>query len=143
MHCSATLTAFLWWVDWVVCCMEDLLVKALLCNTHCILVDWIHDSIHAPFVCFECVCIPHALVCMYACTCTHTHAHSHQRRSIAAAKWSGRPNETLGCLGTTEALRASAGKSTWGRASAPQVGLYYDGVGTQSPYPLTWTWTAV
>ena len=36
-------------------------------------------------------------------------------------------------------IRASASKTTWGRTSTPQVGLYHvqgDGVGTQSP---TWT----
>jgi len=41
--------------------------------------------------------------------------------------------------GTNQALWASAGKSTWGRAGTPQVGLYHaqgDGVGTKSP---TWT----
>jgi len=44
------------------------------------------------------------------------------------------------CLGITQVLRASAGKSTWGRASTPQVGLYHvqgDGVGTQSLKPIS------
>ena len=43
---------------------------------------------------------------------------------LGAAKQSHPPSKTVGCLSTTQALRASAGKSTWGRAKAPQVGLY-------------------
>ena len=37
-------------------------------------------------------------------TCTHT-----KNKAI----WSYQPSEALGCLGTTQTLRASAGKSTW------------------------------
>ena len=66
----------------------------------------------------------------------HTHIHTQQSKkvkSLAAAKQSRRPSETLRYLGTTQALKASACKSTWARASAPQVGLHHaqgDGVGT-------------
>jgi len=75
---------------------------------------------------------------------THTHKlHTHKLRthtkSLAAAKRSRRPSGMLGCLGTTQVLWASAGKSTRGRASTPQVGLYHaqgDGVSTRSP---NWT----
>ena len=67
-----------------------------------------------------CVCVyVHAFVCVV---------------SASIEKWS-----VLACLVTTQALRASAGKSTWGRVSAPQMGLYHalgNGVSTCSP---TWT----
>ena len=49
------------------------------------------------------------------------------------------PVKHWGAWATAQALRASASKSTWGRAGTPQVGLYHaqgDGVGTRSP---TWT----
>ena len=70
-------------------------------------------------------------MCMHACTHTHRHKHAGVRacthiytqvkkaKSLAAAKLSCSPSETLGCLGTTQALWASAGKSPWGRASTP------------------------
>ena len=52
-------------------------------------------------------------------------------------------------MGTTQALRVSASKSIWGRASTLQMGCTMsldDGVGTQSPTrstPISETWTAV
>ena len=67
-------------------------------------------------------------------THTHTHTYTHitqthkdtsqkrLKKSLAAVKM---VSETPGYLGTSQALRASAGKSTWGRASIPQVGLYH------------------
>ena len=65
---------------------------------------------------------------------------------LGAAKQSHPPSKTVGCLSTTQALRASAGKSTWARASAPQVGLYCV-LGWWCGYPksptISETWTAV
>jgi len=67
----------------------------------------------------------------------HTHAHTQKQnkkaKSLATTKRTCQLSEALGCLGTTQVLRASAGKSTWGRAITLQVGLYHaqgDGVGT-------------
>ena len=70
---------------------------------------------------------------------THTHT-----QSLAAAKPSHLLNEpALGCLGTTQTLRASASK--W--ASTPHVEPQgADGVGTRSPSwtsLISETWTAV
>ena len=56
---------------------------------------------------------------------THARAHTQSKISLAAAKQSHQPSEALGYLGTTQVLRASAGKFTWGRASTPQVELYH------------------
>jgi len=60
-------------------------------------------------------------------TYTHTHAHTHKvkkqnkAKSLAAARWPAhRPSEVLGCLGTNQALWASAGKSTWGGLMVPR-----------------------
>ena len=74
---------------------------------------------------------------MYTDTKHTTHT-QRKAKSLAAVKQSRRPDKSLGCLDTTQSLRGSAGKSTWGRASILQVGLFHvqgDGVGTQSP---TW-----
>ena len=54
---------------------------------------------------------------------TQLHAHTHTQ-SLVAVKWWYRPSEVLGCLCTTQVLRANACKFTWGRASTKQVGLY-------------------
>ena len=54
---------------------------------------------------------------------THTHT---KAKSLAAVKQSHPPSEALGWLGTTtQALKARAGKLTWGRSSTLQVGLYH------------------
>jgi len=59
---------------------------------------------------------------------THTHYTKSKAKLLAAAKQSRQPSEqALGCLGTTQALRAGASKSTLegrgGRASTPKVEL--------------------
>ena len=60
-------------------------------------------------------------VCMHTCahTCSHAHTHKHSHTHTQG--------RVSGCrmvvTGTNQALWASAGKSTWGRASAPQVRL--------------------
>ena len=59
------------------------------------------------------------------CGTNDTHAHTKEKKKLAATKWSCRPSETLGCLGTTQVLRVSAGKFTRGKASTSQVGLYH------------------
>ena len=59
----------------------------------------------------------------------HTHAHTYNRKikvkSLAAIKQSCQFSEALWCLGNNLALWGSAGKSTWGRASAPHVVMYH------------------
>jgi len=61
---------------------------------------------------------------------THTLART-KPKPLAVTKWSRQPSEpALGFLGTTQALRAGASKSTWERASTPQVG---GAVHAQSP----------
>ena len=48
----------------------------------------------------------------YICTHRHTEkAKQKKAKSLAAAKQSCQPSEELGCLGTTQTLRASADKS--------------------------------
>jgi len=57
---------------------------------------------------------------------TYTNIKAYKSKvSIATAKESHRHSEPMGCLGTTWMLRARAGKSTWGRASNSQAGLYH------------------
>ena len=63
---------------------------------------------------------------------THSKAKS-KAKSLAATKRSCQPSGALGCLCTTQALRVSADRSTWGRAS-----LYcIIPSGTQSPTRTT------
>ena len=60
--------------------------------------------------------------------CTHkwTHTQKAKAKFLAAVRQSHPPSEALGWLRTTtQALKASAGKLTWGRASTLQVGLYH------------------
>ena len=76
-------------------------------------------------------------------TLTHTHTHAHTKAKqgkVSSGRIAVTPTQwSTGYLGTNQALWASAGKSTWRRASTSQVMLNHaqgDGVGTQSP---TWT----
>ena len=47
---------------------------------------------------------------------SHTHGHKHTQSKVSSCRQDGYadPVITLGCLGTNQVLRASAGKSTWG-----------------------------
>ena len=54
---------------------------------------------------------------LHTLRCTHYTNQSKKAKSLAAAKQSHWPSEALRCLGTNQAMRVSASKATWGRAS--------------------------
>ena len=58
----------------------------------------------------------------HARTHAHTHTHTQKQSLQLPSRQSCWPNETLGCLGTSQALRTSTGKSSWRRVSTLQVG---------------------
>ena len=86
------------------------------------------------------LCIYVWLACIHARTHMYTRMHTHiksKKKSKATSCRLAVTREAMGCLGTNQALWASAGKSTWERASTPQVGMPRVMVwAPKVPYPL-------
>ena len=102
-----------------------------ICMGICIIILHMHSYIHA-YIHTHHTYTTHIHMHYTHYTHTHTthtvhtlHTHTHTK-SLATAKQSCQSSKpALGCLGTTQALKAGASKPTWGRVSNPQMELCY------------------